>query len=68
MLAYQSAFDSIKKSVSEALILAYYNQNIISNIEINLSVFVIRGVFSQLNDDRLIYLITFFSRNLYPTK
>ena len=67
-LACQSAFDSLKKMVTKAPILAYYKQGVKTIVETNSSDYVSSGVFSQLGNDELLHPIAFFSKNLNPAK
>ena len=66
--ACQSAFDSLKKMVIEAPILANYKQGVKTMVETDSSDYVNSGVLSQLGDDGLLHLVTFFSKNLNPTE
>lgn len=50
--------------VIKASILADYKQNLKIIIETNLSDYITGGILSQLDKDRLLYLIIFFSKNL----
>ncbi len=54
--------------VTEAPILAHYKQGIKTIVEIDSSDYVSSGVFSQLGDDGLLYLVVFFSKNLKLAK
>ena len=66
--ACQSAFDSLKKMVTEAPILAHYKQGLKTIVETDSSDYVSSGVFSQLGEDGLLYPVTFFSKNLNPAE
>ena len=66
--ACQSAFDSLKKMVTEAPILAFYKQGLKTIVESDSSDYVSSGVFSQLGEDRLLHPIAFFSKNLNPAE
>ena len=54
--------------VIEALILAHYKQGLKPIVEIDFSDYVSNGVLSQLNEDGLLHLIAFFSKNLNPAE
>ena len=54
--------------IIEAPILTHYKQSLKINMETDSSTYINSRVFSQLGKDRLLYLITFFSKNLNPTK
>ena len=62
--ACQSAFDSLKKVIIKKPILTHYNQSFKRSVKINLSDYISSGVFFQLGNNRLLHLITFFSKNL----
>ena len=66
--ACQSAFDSLKKRVTKAPILAHYEQVVKTIVEINSSNYVSSGVLSQLGDNKLLHPIAFFSMNLNLAK
>ncbi len=67
-MACQSAFDSLKKMVTEVPILAHYKQGLKTIVETDSSDYVNSGVLSQLGEDGLLHPIVFFSKNLNPTK
>ena len=48
--------------------LVYYKQGLKIIVETDFFDYVNSKVFFQLNKDRLLHLITFFSKNLNPTK
>ena len=54
--------------VIEAPILAYYKQGLRTIVETDSSDYVSSGVFSQLGEDGLLYLVTFFLKNLNPAE
>ena len=54
--------------VTKAPIPAYYKQGVKTIMETNSSDYVSSGVFSQLGNDELLYLIAFFSNNLNPAE
>lgn len=54
----------MKKIVTKTLILAHYKQDLRTIIEINSSNYISSRVFSLLDEDRLLYLIAIFSKNL----
>ena len=60
----QSAFDNPKKMIIKASILAYYKQEVRTTVEKNLSNYINSKVFFQLGDDKLLYSIAFFFKNL----
>lgn len=68
LLACQSAFDNVKKIVTSILILAHYKQSIKTILEKDLSNYVSSEVLSQLDNNRLLYLVTFFFMNFNPLK
>ena len=67
MSVNQSAFDSLKKIITKVFIFAYYKQDIKIIIKIDLSDNVNNRIFSLLLDDKLLYSIVFFSKNLKST-
>ena len=66
-LACQSAFDSFKKTVTEATILAYFKQDVKTIVETDYSDYISSRVLSQLGEDGLLHPVAFFSRNQNPT-
>ena len=54
--------------VTKALILAYYKQGVKTIVEKDLSNYVSSKIFSKLGNDKLLYLIAFFSKNLNLAK
>ena len=62
--ACQSAFDNLKKMVTEAPILAHYKQGLSTIVETDSSDYLSSGVFSQLGKDGLLHPVAFFSKNL----
>ena len=66
--ACQSAFDSLKKMVTEAPILAHYKQDLKTIVETDSSDYVSSRVFSQLGEDGLLHPVAFFSKNLNPAE
>lgn len=50
--------------VTKAQILTYYNQGLKTIVETNSSDYVGSRIFSQLEENGLLYLITFFLKNL----
>ncbi len=54
--------------VTKAPILIYYKQGIKTIVETNLSDYISSGVLFQLGDDRFLYSIAFFSKNLNPSE
>ena len=66
--ACQSVFDSLKKMVTKAPILAHYKQGVKTIVETDSSDYVSSGVLSQLGDDGLLHPVAFFSKNLNPAK
>ena len=66
--ACQSAFDSLKKMVTKAPILAHYKQGLKTIVETDSSDYVSSGVFFQLGEDGLLHPVAFFSKNLNPAK
>ena len=54
--------------VTEAPIFAYYKQGLKTIMKTDFSDYVSSGVFSQLEEDGLLYLIAFFSKNLNPVE
>lgn len=67
-LVCQSAFDSLKKIVTKAQILAYYKQAVKIILEINSSDYVNSRVLTQLGDNGLLYPILIFYKNLNSAK
>ena len=63
-LACQSAFDNLKKMVTEVPILAHYKQDLRTIVETDSSDYVSSGVLSQLSKDGLLHPVAFFSKNL----
>lgn len=63
-MAYQSAFDSLKKMVIKALILVYYKQGLKTIVETDTFDYVSNRVFFQLGENGLLYSVAFFSKNL----
>ena len=61
--ACQLAFDSLKKMVTKAPILAHYKQGVRTIVETDSSDYVSSGVLSQLGDDGLLHPVAFFSKN-----
>ena len=68
LLACQSAFDSLKKMVTKALIFVHYKQNVKIILETDSSDYISSRIFFQWSDNRLLYLIEFFSKNLNPAE
>ena len=54
--------------VTKAPILAHYKQGVKTIVETNSSNYVGSGGFSQLDDDGLLHLVTFFLKNLNSAK
>ena len=54
--------------ITKVPILAYYKQSLKTIVESDFSNYVSNAVFSQLEEDRLLYPIVFFSKNLNLTK
>ena len=54
--------------VTEAPILTHYKQGLKTIVETDSSDYVNSGVLFQLGEDRLLYLVTFFPKNLNPTE
>ena len=67
-MAYQSAFNSLKKIVTEAPILVYYRQDLKTIVKTNSSDYVSNRVLFQLEKDGLLHPITFYLKNLNPIK
>ena len=67
-MACQSALNSLKKMVIKVPILVYYKQNIKTVLETNSFDYVSSGVFFQLGNDKLVYPIAFFFKNLNSVK
>ncbi len=67
-MAYQSAFDSLKKIITKVPILTHYKQDLKTIVETDSSDYVSSGVFSQLGEDGLLYPVAFFSKNLNPAE
>ena len=66
--ACQSAFDSLKKMITEAPILAHYKQGLKTIMETDSSDYVSSGILFQLEEDGLLHPVTFFSKNLNPAE
>ncbi len=62
-MAYQSAFDSLKKMVTEVPIFAHYEQSLKTIVETDSSDYISSRVLSQFGEDGLLYLVAFFSKN-----
>lgn len=54
--------------VTKALIFAYYKYDVMTIIETNLSNYINIVVFSQLDNNKLLYTIAFFFKNFNPIK
>ena len=50
--------------VIKALILAYYKHSVKTIVETDLSNYISSGVLFQLGNDKLLYFVAFFSKNL----
>ena len=66
--ACQSAFDSLKKMVTDAPILAHYKQGLKTIVKTDSSDYVSSGVFLQLGEDGLLHHVNFFSKYLNPAE
>lgn len=64
ILAYQSAFEYLKKIITETPMLTYYKQGHKTFVEIDSSNYVYSWLLFQLGKNRLLHLIIFFSKNL----
>lgn len=60
LLAYQLAFDSLKKMVMKVSILAHYKQNIMIIVEIDFFDYINSKIFFQLGNNRLLQFMAFF--------
>ncbi len=63
-MAYQSAFVTLKKMVTETPILTYYKQGLKTIVKTDSYDYVSSKVLSQLGEDRLLYPIAFFLKYL----
>ncbi len=54
--------------VTKALILTHYKQDVRIIVETDSSDYVSSGVLSQLDNDRLLHPVAFFSKNLNPAE
>lgn len=54
--------------VNKAFIFVYYKQGLKTIMKTDLSNYVSNKVFFKINQNGLLYLITFFSKNLHLTK
>ena len=64
----QSAFNSLKKIITEARILSNYKQDIKIIVETNLSSYVSNKFFFRLGNNGLLHPDPFFLKNLNPAK
>ena len=65
---YQKAFKMLKKRVTTAPVLIYFNPTKKAYIETDLSDYVTIGMLSQIGDDGELYLVTFYSRKMIPAE
>ena len=66
--ACQTAFDTLKKQITEASVLKHFDQNWESYLKTDSSDYVNEGVLSQKNDDSVLHSVTFYSKNLLPAE
>ena len=62
--SYQLAFDNLNKIVTQALIICYYKQGIKTIVETYSWDYINSVVFFQLGNNRILYPILFFSKNI----
>ena len=64
----QLAFDEVKKLVTSAPILRHFDPTRTCYVKCDSSDYVTSGVLSQIDDDRVLHPIAFFSRKMAPAE
>lgn len=65
---YKYAFQSLKKAFTTQFILLHFNLDWKIVIEINVSDYFLGGILSQYDNNRILYLIFYFSEKLWSNK
>ena len=66
--ACQTAFESLKKQITEASVLRHFDQNRELYLKTDSSDYVNSDVLSQKNDDGVLHSVAFYSKNLLPAE
>ena len=66
--ACQTAFESLKKQMTEASVLRHFDQNHELYLKTDSSDYVNSGVLLQKNDDDVLHSVAFYSKNLLPAE
>ena len=66
--ACQTAFESLKKRMTEASVLRHFDQNRESYLKTDSSDYVNSDVLSQKDDDDVLHSVAFYSKNLLPAE
>ena len=64
----QTAFESLKKQMTEASVLRHFDQNHELYLKTDSSDYVNSDVLSQKNDDDVLHSVAFYSKNLLPAE
>ncbi|KFZ24217.1 hypothetical protein V502_01304, partial [Pseudogymnoascus sp. VKM F-4520 (FW-2644)] len=66
--ACQEAFELVKKTVTEALVLQHFDWDKTAYVEADASDYISSGVLSQKDDQGVLHLIAFFSKKMAPAE
>jgi len=66
--ACQTAFDHMKKRMTEVSILRHFDQNREAILETDSSDYVNDGILSQYDDEETLHPMTYYSKNLSPAE